>query len=101
MNSQPKYAAVTSTSSPTPVGNYNPDFGYAIHQDGAAQAMYLVVETKGYEHLHDISSKERQKIKSAEKFFSALQAEGVPVRFRTKLNHEGLADLIAEINRAA
>jgi type III restriction enzyme len=31
----------------TPLGKYNPDFGYAVHRQGDAKALYLVVETKG------------------------------------------------------
>jgi len=44
-----------------------------------------------------IPPEERHKIDSAERFFKALQQEGVPVRFETKINRERLGDLIAAI----
>lgn len=93
------FAKLPKINIPTPVGEYNPDFGYAIHKSGAAQALYLVVETKGYDTHEEIPVKERQKIAGARKFFKALQDIGVPVHFQTKINHESLADLIAAIDR--
>jgi len=44
-----------------------------------------------------IPPEERHKIDSAERFFKALQQEGVPVRFETKINRERLGDLISAI----
>ena len=81
----------------TPLGKYNPDFGYAVHSKGDTQALYLVVETKGYDSQCEIDPDERCKIDSAKKFFQALQAEGVPVRFETKINGEKLSSLVAKI----
>ena len=81
----------------TPLGKYNPDFGYAVHRQGDAKALYLVVETKGYDNRSDIEEQERFKIESAKRFFLALQAEGVPVRFETKINGEKLSSLVAKI----
>lgn len=91
------FAKLPRVNIPTPLGNYNPDFGYAVHRQGAAQALYLVVETKGYESKTEIPPAERHKIDSAERFFKALQQEGVPVRFETKINRERLGDLISAI----
>lgn len=84
---------------PTPVGNYNPDFGYVVSQDGKAQALYLVVETKGYDSEADISPRESWKMASARQFFAALQERGVPVRYAAKTNHTQLAQLLAQIER--
>lgn len=81
----------------TPVGEYNPDFGYVLSQGENAKAMYLVVETKGYDHLSDVPGKERWKIDSAKRFFEALQQEGVPVRFETKLNGQGLTQMLQSL----
>lgn len=83
---------------PTPAGEYNPDFGYVVQHSGKPQAMYLVVETKGYDELSEIATKEKRKIDSAKRFFAALQARGVPVKFETKLNQESLAQLIGQMN---
>ena len=97
------FAKLPKIDIPTPAGKYNPDFGYAITCGGTAQALYLVVETKGYNSLADIPVQEKWKIASAKKFFTALQelpelkAKGVKVRFETKINGESLAQLISTI----
>lgn len=82
----------------TPAGKYNPDFGYAIHQSGAAQALYLVVETKGYDSLDEVSDREKWKILSARHFFKTLQEKGLPLHYKTKINGEQLAQLIHQID---
>ncbi len=81
----------------TPLGRYHSDFGYAIHHKGQADALYLVVEAKGHDHKADIEDSERWKIESAKRFFDALKKEGVPVEFKTKINGEKLASLVASI----
>jgi len=97
------FAKLPKINIPTPAGNYNPDFGYAIAQGGSAQALYLVVETKGYDNLGDIPAKEKQKIESAKQFFKALQAlpelrdKGVQIHFQTKINSDTLAQLISSL----
>ncbi len=97
------FAKLPKIDIPTPAGKYNPDFGYAIHQDGAAQALYLVVETKGYDNRGDIPTKEKWKIDSAKKFFEALRElpalkeRGVQIHYQTKINGESLAQLISSI----
>ena len=97
------FAKLPKINIPTPVGNYNPDFGYALSHNGAAQALYLVVETKGYASEGDIALKEKQKIASAKAFFKALQnlpqlqAQGVHIRYQTKINGESLAQLISSM----
>ena len=92
------FAKLPRINIPTPLGKkYNPDFGYAVHRQGDAKALYLVVETKGYQNRGGIEGEERFKIDSAKKFFDALKAEGVPVEFVTKVNGEKLGNLVAEI----
>lgn len=97
------FAKLPKIDIPTPAGKYNPDFGYAISQDGTAQALYLVVETKGYDNRSDIPTKEKWKIDSARQFFKALQdlpelkEKGVQIRYETKINGERLAQLISSI----
>lgn len=63
------FAKLPKIDIPTPAGKYNPDFGYAIHQDGTAQALYPVVETKGYDNQTDIPAREKWKIDNTKKFF--------------------------------
>ena len=97
------FAKLPKINIPTPAGKYNPDFGYAIHQDGAAQALYLVVETKGYDNRADIPTKEKWKMDSAKQFFEALRELpalkdiGVQIHYQTKINGESLAQLISSI----
>mgnify|MGYP001205046513 FL=1 len=97
------FAKLPKINIPTPIGHYNPDFGYVIAQGGQAQALYLVVETKGYANEADIALKERQKITSAKRFFQALQdlpqlqAQGVQIRYQTKINGESLVQLISSM----
>jgi type III restriction enzyme len=97
------FAKLPKINIPTPAGHYNPDFGYVIQQGEATQALYLVVETKGYDSYADIPTKEKWKIESAKNFFKALQdlpelkAKGVQIHYQTKINGESLAQLISSI----
>ena len=92
------FAKLPRIDIPTPAGNYNPDFGYALMtNDGEAQALYLVVETKGYDNMQDVPPKERRKIESARRFFQALRENGTPVHFETRLNADRLTQLIQQI----
>ena len=91
------FAKLPRIDIPTPVGKYNPDFGYAVHRQGDPQALYLVVETKGYGNKTEIPMDERCKIDSAKRFFEALRAAGVPVQFETKINGDQLGALVAQV----
>lgn len=92
------FAKLPKINIPTPLGNYNPDFGYVVSQKGRAQSLYLVVETKGYDTLAAIPDPERWKIESARQFFTALKERGVPVDYKTKINNVSLAELVLEID---
>lgn len=92
------FAKLPKINIPTPLGNYNPDFGYVISQEGRAQSLYLVVETKGYDTLAAVPDTERWKIESAKQFFIALKEQGVPVDYKTKINNVSLAELMLEID---
>jgi type III restriction enzyme len=92
------FAKLPKINIPTPLGNYNPDFGYVISQEGRAQALYLVVETKGYDSRQDIPERERWKMDSAKHFFAALKDHGVEVHYKTKINQDSLAQLMQEID---
>lgn len=91
------FAKLPRINIPTPVGDYNPDFGYAIAR-GEQQDLYLIVETKGYDAASELGRKEGYKIASAKRFFEALKARGLNVTYKTKLNGEPLAALIASID---
>ena len=92
------FAKLPKINIPTPLGNYNPDFGYVIAREGQAQALYLVVETKGYDNRQAIGDKERWKIDSAKQFFNALKEKGIEVHFKTKINNESLAQLMLQMD---
>lgn len=92
------FAKLPKINIPTPLGNYNPDFGFVIARNGQAQALYLVVETKGYDSRSAIPDPERWKIQSAEHFFKALKTQGLDVQYKTKINSESLADLVLQID---
>lgn len=92
------FAKLPKINIPTPLGNYNPDFGYVIARNGQARALYLVVETKGYDNRQEIPERERWKMDSAVHFFNALKANGVEVHYKTKINNDSLAQLVQQID---
>ena len=92
------FAKLPKVDIPTPAGKYNPDFGYVVMRGDGVQALYLVVETKGYDNYGDIPAKERWKIDSAERFFDTLQKQGTPVEFHKKINRETLTQIIHQIS---
>lgn len=71
---------------PTPIGNYNPDFGIVMKRkqlrDGKESEFYFVVETKGTNDINDkkaLTESEIYKIKCALKHFATL---GVEVHYK-------------------
>ena len=71
---------------PTPIGNYNPDFGIVIKRkglrDGKESEFYFVIETKGTNDINDkkaLKESEIYKIKCALKHFATL---GVEVQYK-------------------
>jgi type III restriction enzyme len=92
------FAKLPRINIPTPLGNYNPDFGYVIARNDQPHALYLVVETKGYDTRQDIPERERWKMDSAVHFFNALKGKGIEVHYKTKINNDSLAQLIHQID---
>ncbi len=95
------FAKLPKINIPTPVGAYNPDFAYALSRAGKVQALYLIVETKGYDAQSELGRKEAYKIDSAKHFFKALREKGVDVRYHTKLNQDTLAGMILALDQTA
>ena len=93
------FAKLPKINIPTPVGHYNPDFGYVLTRQGQAQALYLVVETKGYDAESALGRKEALNIQSARQFFEALKAQGFNVQYQTKLNGESLVEIMTSIDQ--
>ena len=87
----------------TPLGDYNPDFCYAI-KSTEGNKVFLVVEAKGYNLLTDVPEKEQVKIDFAKKYFEALSehyslrqaqtGENIKISFKERINKTQLAALI-------
>lgn len=81
----------------TPLGNYNPDFCYAI-KSAEGNKVFLVVEAKGYKSSTAIPVAEKEKIDFAKKYFEALgehyKDQNIKVSFKERINKTQLAALI-------
>ncbi len=84
----------------TPLGDYNPDFCYAI-KGKEGNKIFLVVEAKGYKSSTAIPSDEKGKIDFAKKYFEALsehyENENIEISFKERINKTQLAALIANV----
>ncbi|TXK71782.1 DEAD/DEAH box helicase family protein [Mesonia sp. HuA40] len=81
----------------TPLGDYNPDFCYAIkNSDG--NKIFLVVEAKGYNSSTAVPVDQKGKIDFAKKYFEALSThykdQKINVSFKERINKTQLAALI-------
>ena len=75
---------------PTPLGEYRPDWAVVLEQDGK-DILYFVVETKGTQFVHELRSKEEQKIDCGRKHFEALSMEILnSARYVLAKNYEAL-----------
>jgi len=83
----------------TPLGDYNPDFCYAI-KSTEGNKIFLVVEAKGYKSSTAIPEDEKRKIDFAKKYFEALaehhKNEPFKIAFKERINKTQLAALIME-----
>jgi type III restriction enzyme len=82
----------------TPLGDYNPDFCYAI-QNSEGKKIFLVVEAKGYKSSTAIPEDEKGKIDFAKKYFEALSKhyendKNIKISFKERINNTQLAALI-------
>lgn len=81
----------------TPLGDYNPDFCYAI-KSTEGNKIFLVVEAKGYKSSTAIPVDEKGKIDFAKKYFEALgehyKDQNIKVSFKERINKTQLATLI-------
>ncbi len=83
----------------TPLGEYNPDFCYAIKAKDSKK-VFLVVEAKGYQTETAIPYDEKTKIDFARKYFEALSEhykdKNIKILFKDRINRTQLAALIKE-----
>lgn len=81
----------------TPLGDYNPDFCYAI-KSTEGNKIFLVVEAKGYKSSTAIPVDEKVKIDFAKKYFEALDEhykdQNIKISFKERINKTQLAALI-------
>lgn len=81
----------------TPLGDYNPDFCYAI-KSTEGNKLFLVVEAKGYKTSTAIPTDEKAKIDFAKKYFEALgehyKDQNIKISFKERINKTQLAALI-------
>ncbi len=81
----------------TPLGDYNPDFCYAI-KSSEGNKIFLVVEAKGYKSSTAIPEDEKGKIDFAKKYFEALNEhyknDNIKISFKERINKTQLAALI-------
>jgi len=81
----------------TPLGDYNPDFCYAI-KSTEGNKIFLVVEAKGYKSSTAIPVDEKGKIDFAQKYFEALEEyykdQNIKISFKERINKTQLAALI-------
>jgi type III restriction enzyme len=84
----------------TPLGDYNPDFCYAI-KSTEGNKVFLVVEAKGYQSSTAIPEDEKAKIDFAKKYFEALSEhykdQNVKISFKERINKTQLAALLKEV----
>jgi type III restriction enzyme len=83
----------------TPLGDYNPDFCYAI-KSTVGNKIFLVVEAKGYKSSTSIDVVEKGKIDFAKKYFEALREhykdQNIKISYKERINKTQLAALIKE-----
>lgn len=81
----------------TPLGDYNPDFCYAI-KSTEGNKIFLVVEAKGYKSSTAIPVDEKGKIDFAKKYFEALgehyKDQKIKISFKERIDKTQLAALI-------
>lgn len=83
----------------TPLGDYNPDFCYAV-KSTEGNKIFLVVEAKGYKSSTAIPEDEKEKIYFAKKYFEALEKHckdpNIKISFKERIDKTQLAALIME-----
>jgi type III restriction enzyme len=81
----------------TPLGEYNPDFCYAI-KSSEGNKVFLIVEAKGYNLSTSIPIDEKGKIDFAKKYFEALgeyyKGQNIQITYKERISKTKLGTLI-------
>ena len=87
---------------PTPVGDYNPDWAIALHEEDTRH-IYFVAETKGSMSTMEMREIEKAKVRCAEKFFRDLDRTIAPknVRYAMVDSFEQLRSILAGAEKSA
>lgn len=84
----------------TPLGNYNPDFCYAI-KNANGNKVFLVVEAKGYNTSTEIPEDEKVKIAFGRKYFESLSEyykdKNIKISFEERITTTTLETLIKNV----
>lgn len=84
----------------TPLGDYNPDFCYAI-KSTAGNKLFLVVEAKGYRSSTSIPADEKLKIHFAKEYFHTLSEfykdKNIKISFKERIDKTQLSVLIKNV----
>jgi type III restriction enzyme len=92
-----KFSKLPKLKIKTPLGEYSPDFCYAI-KSKEGNKVFLVVEAKGYQSSTAIPVDEKAKIDFAKKYFEALgehyKDQNIKISFKERINSTQLAALI-------
>lgn len=89
------FAKLPSLKIPTPNKEYNPDFAYLLEKKD--ERLALVIEAKGYEKEADIPPAQKEKISYAKKYFKSLEAKGLKVAFKTRINRQSLSEILEDL----
>ncbi len=74
---------------PTPLGTYNPDWAVLV-EEGGAEKLYFVVETKSSGWWDDLRHQEGAKIKCGEKHFAAIAIDPNPAEYIKVTSVDGM-----------
>ncbi|KLI19666.1 DEAD/DEAH box helicase family protein [Brachyspira hyodysenteriae] len=99
INSIKIFAKMPKLSIPTPLGNYSPDFCYAVEREDSKK-IFLIVESKGYNTEEEIPADEKSKIDFAYRFFEKINknnSNDVKVYYKKRINKSQLYDMIEEV----
>lgn len=100
MNSIEIFGKLPKLRIKTPLGEYNPDFCYAI-KSKKGNKLFLIVETKGYKTSTEVPENEKGKIDFAKKYFESLNSlyknDKIKITYKERINREQLSAIINEV----
>jgi len=74
--------------------NYTPDFMYRVQRKDGQEALFIVLESKGYDSSSGLSEEEKSKVACAKRLYEKMSEEGIDVKFEKQLNTQQVMDII-------